>query len=330
MAFMKRLRSRQLKVLFVLSVALPVGLLATFKLVGVLRQFTISDIRTLEEVKWEMDRPLSSLNLWDKIESIFNDSYITVNLTSCILMYRWQSTLPPFDGRDGLEFAISLDATVKQGPALIVLRLQPAEPYSMVFAHEGYAETSNITIESWREHGTADTEANMTMRTSDTPCSLRYCPGWILDDRNVQNHTLNIVAEVTYRADSEFKKVNIPVTLHMFPDVGNTFEEASIASFGLHRGCIDNVDSKDLYKIWLYAGQALNITMTPPQDAYFETDFYQPNGAFFEGFNTTAGQTVFALFPVQETGFQYIKVRQNEWVGHANDGMYILNLSMVE
>jgi hypothetical protein len=138
------------------------------------------------------------------------------------------------------------------------------------------------------------------------------------------------LTEVTYRADSEFKKVNIPVTLHMFPDVGNTFEEASIASFGLHRGCIDNVDSKDLYKIWLYAGQALNITMTPPQDAYFETDFYQPNGAFFEGFNTTAGQTVFALFPVQETGFQYIKVRQNEWVGHANDGMYILNLSMVE
>jgi hypothetical protein len=315
-----------LKVLFVLSIALPLGLLTTFRLASVQREFPVSDIRTLEEVKWEMDRPLSSLKLWDEVESIFNDSYITVNLTSCILMYRWQSTAPPFDGRDGLEFAISLNATIGQGPALIVLRLQPAEPYSMVFV-EGHLQTSNITVESWREDGTVDHEANITMQASDTPCFLRYTPAWVLDDRNVQNHTLIIVAEVTYQADSKYKKVNIPMTLHMFPDVGNTFEEASVTSFGRHRGCIDNVDYKDMYKIWLNAGQTVNLTMIPPPDAYVETTLYCPNYTFFEVFSANTSRTILTSFIVPTAGFWYVQVQQVFWPGHRMQGIYVFDLS---
>ena len=74
--------------LTLLSIVVPMSFLTMFRLAGILQEpLAISETKTLEPLKWKIERPSYTIDIDDEVNSFYNDENISVNSSVYVYIY---------------------------------------------------------------------------------------------------------------------------------------------------------------------------------------------------------------------------------------------------
>lgn len=327
---MWKLNGREWKALLILSVVVPVGLLATFKLSGIFEgPATVADTITLDEAKWEFERPSCNVD-WPMHGSGYNigSSYINdVYLNQTILIDDYWPEKGIFGGSPVLETGLCLTASLAGGHIESVnITFRDNYLGSLVrirdldFGGKNQTEAVwyNLTATSYKEGLTDSVEkAFVYLDGVDYPkrVYLSIFPNWVLCSPHNQTQQLNMNVEVTYFNGTVYKKVVQPSELRLIADDNNSFERAEIInSTQLSKEHIlGGYDIEDFYKVSLTEGEMVEITVMPSPFPSTDLDLYlynpiNRNNPVATSTNHSSELLESIIYNATSTGWWYIKV----------------------
>lgn len=204
-----------------LSIAVPVSLLASFKLTGILNQPEIRlEDATLEPMTLNLTRPSET---WEAIQIMKatqkwqrEGAYISASIIPS--SYREGSAGDPFCGRDGLVFRFFVNVSFTQGCiSSLSINLHLANDSSLLLLDlNPYAlEIVNGSIVGISYLGTNETDAHLKANILNRSCSIRDQVFWVFLDENSQSHELQVTAEVVHVNGNSVEKIRIPMILKM-------------------------------------------------------------------------------------------------------------------
>jgi hypothetical protein len=211
---MEKLRNKKRVLIFsVLSIVLPMSLLATFRLTGILQQpVTISETTTLEAVKWDFKRPDQSVKIGDRLEVLYTNAGLSANIY--VLMEHYHESGAP-DDNDYLRMvtAINLIAT--------------NQSFFIESVHVGFSKDSQSSLVDWLRTyfsfenlsllGVSDgwtfeeryKEAYVELAGVNHANSIYFgaTAEWSLPTPNTQSHQMEVAYEITYYNGTAYNKV---------------------------------------------------------------------------------------------------------------------------
>lgn len=338
---MKKLNGRELKALFILSIVVPISLLTTLRLTGILKEpITISETTTLEAVKWEFERPACHANFWDYVEgSYVND----ISINQYIFIDDYWPDASEYGGSSTLQMNLSLTATLAEGHienVIITFNDDYLNSFVRIFDLEfgGKKHTlavwENLTATSYEDllYGIGRTEKTfVNFRGVYHPrrVHLRISPTWVLRSLLNQTQQLVVSLEVVYFNGKAYRKVVQPFELKLVSDDNNSFEKAEEISFeqsDKKHVLGGKEDTQDFYKIYLQKDNVIHITMTPPIGQDFDLYLYSSTDRSNPVASATHREdaTESIDYKADSTGWWFIKVQQvGGW------GIYTLSLTLL-
>jgi len=204
------------KAVLLMSIILPVGLLATFKLTGIFREpLTIAETTTLKTIRWTFARPTQFFAINESLNSIYNNNDIEVNQKVFVWEYLPEREVWP-TAQLNLGIEINLTLTSDRGfienihidfkdfqPSEIVLLDTMLNPInlSLVKARSGkiasYMDLAGVNHSS-------EAYFNVTMLY------------WFLWTQSTQENNLDITFEITYFNGTAYKKIVQPFQLQLY------------------------------------------------------------------------------------------------------------------
>jgi hypothetical protein len=211
------------------AIILPISLLTTFKLTGIIPEPTVSEIITVDSVNWNMTRPLNPdggyCNIGETVENTYVNNEVAVGLCVNAAEYVHDPSpeVGPYFGRDGVGFAVFANFSIPKGFGVsLVVKYLPTDDNATV-----YVETSdyaviqeNVSVTDIRWFGTNENEAYAKAEILNSPCYLNIDAYWVFDDQNSIDHTLNVTLEATYFNGTTYRRIVLPVTLQILIPVG--------------------------------------------------------------------------------------------------------------
>jgi hypothetical protein len=218
---LERLNGREMKTLFVLSIVLPVGLLATLRMTGILPDSVrISETITLEAMRWEFQRPASAgfkvVEINRELVAASTSASLRVNLSVSIYEY-----VQSVSGDDYLLMGLAGNATLA-GPHGFLEGVNVAfgkdlRP-STIDWQETYFDLRNLSLESSSDgltNGEAYAKAFVQLAGLNHPNEV-YFSGkvvWFLITPATENHEIELTCEITYFDGSAHRKLTQPYQL---------------------------------------------------------------------------------------------------------------------
>jgi len=304
------------------AVILPMSLLTTFKLTGIIPESQTPEIITVDAVNWNMTRSLHPGGIYDigeTVENIYatNEVAVMLRVDVCSYVDDPDPVVGPYFGRDGVCFTLSANFSIPKGFGVsLVVKYLPADDNATV-----YVQTSNwavikenISVTGIKWFGTSENEAYTKAEILNSPCCLDTQAYWVFDDQNTIDHTLNVALEATYFNGTTYQKIVLPVALHIFPDAGNTINDPNVRSIGCgsYKACLCPIyDTSDFYKILVHeSGKMVDVHMKPPSDADYDLYYYDRNKNE-QAHSTNRGNGImeWLAYPSDPLGDCYIEVR---------------------
>jgi len=323
------------KALLVLSILVPVGLFAGFKLTGVISgPPTVAETVHLQPAVWTRERPY----MWcyvpgdEWLNTSYADGEITFSVRLVLVSYSddWLDCGPALVG-----FGISsLNASVPSG-FIESVQVDYKETYPESWA---YIRQFAVTYGNLTTYSTADGYSNYQMLENESKACLKalalgqprevymgeQCVDYWLHSPYNYTHRITIEVAVTYFNGTVYKQLVQPVELVFGPDHNNSFEEAEEIGFGTHRDYADDTvegDPVDYFKIYFQEGQKVNISVLmqrgnelyPPPGGkpYFfphDTFVYDPKGNIEACLLYKQNTTYQMVLSINATGWWQIKV----------------------
>jgi hypothetical protein len=218
---MKRLNERSVKVLFVLSIVVPISLLATFRLTGVLPEpLAIAETVTAETVQWNMTKPTTYAILLEKIENLYVDEAISINFTLIVGSYHENEPDFPSYRNDYIKFGIITTANASHGFIYSVnIQFSRTDVNAILYLinDPNWIQLQNLRIEKAVWTGTSEREAYIAAMGVNQPenCRLDKWSFWVLLDPNNTNHSLKATAELVYFNGVAYRKVVVPIQIEV-------------------------------------------------------------------------------------------------------------------
>jgi len=232
---LKQLNVREIKALFILSIVIPVSLLATFRLTGILTEpkgpIVISETTTLEPVKWEFKRLDGVVNIREKIESFYNAN-VLINQSVFISRYESRFGIPYGDNVSVVILTTNITATITDGfiESVYIVFREDYEPSEVNIWNPELESNlhvfSNLSIENWADKRSENswmlsnsTKAFILLNGVNHPNRVHYWTvlDWVLRSPLGQFHQFEIVYEVTYFDGRLYKKTAQPFLLSIIP-----------------------------------------------------------------------------------------------------------------
>jgi hypothetical protein len=277
---LRKFNGRELKVLFVLSIVVPTGLLATFRLAGIIKEpATITETITLEPVKWEFEKAFSSTYypLWfnNPEETYISNSYKqgSTLMTCAVIPAGYLVNFGQYDGSSMFNMRLNVTVTITDGfveSVCVFFHEQYENSQLELFGwpHKTFWELENLTITDvvhcfYQEEKLESGEKafiKTVCQNSPKHVQINGWTHWILRAPENMSQQLEVTAEVTYFNGTDYVKVVLPISLSLVADVGGTFETARTITPGNYTANINaKWDTSDCYKIWLVKGQRLSV-----------------------------------------------------------------------
>lgn len=249
-----------------LSIILPISLLAAFRLTGVLREPPKLETITVEAVTWNMSRPGGTITVNEWVRNFFTDGIVSVGSNVHIGGYSENSPDFPSWGGDYLTLTITSSADVSNGfiYSMIVKFSRPDTLAKVnIEEHPTSMELHNLEIKKISALGTNNREAYFETGALNQleNASLSIFSWWAFFDTNDINHSVTLSFETIYFNGTFYEKVIQPIQLQITPDNNDSFETAQEIHEGAHPklfiGPPDVGDVKDYYKITTSQGQRI-------------------------------------------------------------------------
>jgi len=322
------LRQRR-KPLALLSIIVPVSLLVSFRLTGILSgPIAIAETITLETVKWESERPNALINLREKAQSFYDGD---IAIDQSIGIHHYDPDDWGYGGSSRVSLTVNITSSVPVG-YISNIRLNFLENYENArinfFGDHQLMNLGNLSITGFKDWA-RDVFVNLTGLNRPNKVYFWAPVHWVLRSQNNQTHLLDVVSETVYFNGTVYKKVVQPFLLKIGPDENNSFETAE----EIHEGNYPKLflgppggDIKDYYKIYLIQGNRIKVYVngtSSPGKPDFGLYLYDPNRNLIVA--KDSGLTYFEIIDVvaNSTGFWFIEVRIFE-----NLGFYSLTISL--
>jgi hypothetical protein len=202
--------------LTLLSIMLPISLLATFRITGIIPEPPTPITITLETVNWKIERPSSDVRFNKDVRNVYLDNNVSVSVifTEYLDNYDW----------NGLDF-LTLMVHFKGSFSSVLAKFQPIDTESALDIDEEILQNPprhpkavvNMTLLGIKGVGTVDTEAYVKAKANGSPSSLTILALWVFYDviENNKDHTLKMTFEVTYFNGTAYRKIIAPATLEV-------------------------------------------------------------------------------------------------------------------
>ncbi len=208
------------KPLILLSIIVPVSLLVSFRLTGVLPEPPIPETFTVEVVRWNMSRPSDFTTLDESVENVYADDAALVRWSIFIGAYHENNPDWPFDYNDGLGFRLVATANVSSGFIYsLAVKFSKIEDTAFLdivadLKDPNWVELDNLEIkavrDSWR---TNKPYIDAMARNQPEYCSLKMASFWVFFDKNNIDHWIMASLEVKYFNGATYQAVALPIQL---------------------------------------------------------------------------------------------------------------------
>lgn len=298
------------------------SLLVTFKLTGLVGQAqTIFEAKVLDVVTWERERPQSSINILDTINSSYMDKELSMNCS--IFTYSYDGA-PNAYGSSYMTFMINTTASFESGFATD-LNVTFAENYvqSFVSFSDDLIEPpyfnglvlTNMSFAGYANHLRGSLKAFAQFASVGKPNTVDICINgidWFFQSPENRSHSMDVAITLTHYNGSVYKRIVQPFSLKMIGDDNDNFETA----MELHEGVYSNLylDALDYYKIYTNVGQIVRIYLYPVQPdpkgptARSEINVYDPSLNIV--FHKEAAYSNTIEFTSNSTGYWYVELRR--------------------
>lgn len=329
--------SRKWIALSLMAVVLPISLLATLRITGILPEPPIPETITKETISWEWDRPSDDVALFrnEELRSLYRTDVSSIDIGILHCDYNEQCGASPFNGRDGVSFHVYANASVIQGvihSLKVIFRPRDSNSFIVVSnSHYAWPAKYNTTITSMKLWSDSTSPAHVKAKATGSPCGVEILTFWVFKDQELENHQLNVTLKANYYNGTANLEVNLPIQLNMTTDIGDDFYTATEIREGEYCKCLDTIDCADMYIVDVPEGQTVNLTMTPPEDADFNLYLYNSDQEQIASSEETGNSTESIIYYAELPGPWYVKVTNNVWwLGHRLKGVYKLNVQMTE
>lgn len=201
-----------------LSIIVPVGLLATFRLTGVIKEPPKPETVTVEAVSWNMSRPTGTLLIDMWVENFYKDLAASVNLRVHVAKYYENDPFYPAESNDYVKLWINADMNVTSGfvySMIIGFSRTETDALLKIYEASDSRRLENLEETDTRLLGTDKREAHFDAYSFNQPKNsfLGITVAWVFLDRNNTEHEITVTLEATYYTGSAYQKVVIPMRL---------------------------------------------------------------------------------------------------------------------
>lgn len=332
------LHERKWQVTLLLSIIVPAGVLTGLGLNSLLNKPAISQTINLDAVSWNMTRPCllpgSLVFLSDMIrpiENVYADREISANFTVWLGIYEENSKYYPYTGYDPVQLRISPRATVEQGFVYsVTIRFSRVDGQACVNILDWPMDVNNLKINSLKDSSETEYPLIEASVVDDSKkCGLGILTYWVFLDENNKDHHLTLTLEIVYSNSTNFKKLIMPIDIEILlpRSINDSFETAEELEEGTYAPTPFHLNAyPDYYKIYVNAGQTLNVTLIPIPDTLdirpnFDLYLYDANETLVNAAESHGCETICEESPY--TGYWFVMV---EWKG--TYGTYILKVEL--
>jgi len=314
-----------------LSVVIPIGLLVTFRLTGIIPEPPKPEIFSAEAAYWSMDRPKDICEIRQIVENVYMDNISYVSFKAFLFIY-WENDPDWGSTEDTIRLSIYANASVAEG-FIEYCRLYFYEQgnSSLLWASQDSRMSTLVNLAELKTTSFRQDYLKAYTRTVavNYPDHVSYSHlgiVWIFLDKGDVDHQLEIVLEVTYRTRTTCKTINLPIEVDVYADVGNVFETARVVIPGVYNGSLHWLwDPEDYYSVFVETGQVIHVQMTPSTpNSDFDSGLYDPNRELKAHSYSTGNVSTHINFEADSTGLWYIRLR---CIGDFR-GPYSLNVTM--
>lgn len=214
--WLKKPNGRELKALLALSIVVPIGLLTTFRLTGILQEpLKISETVTVDTVFLNMSRPSYFCNVGGNITNWYVDSMFSGSFTVHFLSY-WENS-GMLDYNDGLWLKLTAKANTTVGFIYSMkIKSSQTDEYAILdfINDDDYKELSNLFQKNLSDGSHLCGALFETVGVNQPKESeLKLKPLWEFFDLNDVNHWIIVTLEIIYFNGSIYRQINIPIRL---------------------------------------------------------------------------------------------------------------------
>lgn len=216
---LKKLNGREMKTLFILSIVVPVSLLTTLRLTGILQGPTaISETTTLEAVRWEFERTQPFQTIGKKLDVTYVQDGLSTKLRLLICNFVDGS---PSDFCDSfMTMSLAVNSTAINPNAFVknvdVVFNEYSQP-STVNWEDTCLDFKNLSLVALSSGYGGEQYEKAFVRLSNQnnaeEVSFSVLVMWYLWTSNTLAHQAEITYELTYFNGTDYKKIIQPFQL---------------------------------------------------------------------------------------------------------------------
>jgi len=199
------------------AVILPISLLTTFKLTGIIPEPVAPETTTVDAVSWNMTQPMGDITTIDEdVKSLYYDeASIEFNVHIHTYFHNWGR----YDYNDVVAFRVSAEANTTVGFIYsVTIKFFQLDSNSVLFWYydnDRYDRLENLTLKEKYSSATPQREGYVTAFSINQPehCLLEGEADWVLTYSEDQNYEVSVTLEVIYFNGSSYQKVVMPIQL---------------------------------------------------------------------------------------------------------------------
>ncbi|MEM2118495.1 MAG: PPC domain-containing protein [Candidatus Bathyarchaeia archaeon] len=324
---------RKLVSLSLIAVIVPISLMVSLKLAGVIREPVNPIVTYAEPVYLRVERPVDMFDksFYGKCENVYTTEEQTINISVNFYRYEYEAEWAPYHYRSGMDFGVFLSGNIKQGfgVSTVIKYCRANDETRIAVISPGKGRDwdkidggfTNATLVKWLNDGVDTYEEVIVARPTEQSYSIFMEAYWIFTNlKQLAPYSLELTVENTYFNGTTYRKVIVPVVLEAWPDTQN-YENSLEMGFPNIIGALNgasNRDIADFYKVNVEVGQPINITMSSIRSEknpalYVSADLYlyDPNGELKASscLNSTVSLSDHIEFTADSSGEWYIKVQ---------------------
>ncbi len=181
-----------------LSILIPISLLATSRFTGILREPLTPKVTEAETANWSMARPTGDRHIDEKVTCLFAGNGIKAEFSVTIHEYEEDSSSLPFDGSDGLIIRVTTIANISHGfihSASLRFVDYGDESLVDVYADPDTWKLQNVEIDRIVDRQ-AQTYVGILPVGRPQYCLAEISSFWVFFDLNSVNHQMTIALDV--------------------------------------------------------------------------------------------------------------------------------------
>ena len=311
--------------LVLLSIVVPVSLLVSFRLSGILYEPpTISETKILGTVNWSLERPSAVIDIGDNLENFYSDNEIS---SQCLIFITdYVEHAGHYGGNDYVAMIVNVTVTTLKGhiEAFFITFVENYEKSRIdLFEFPQVSKLENLKITNYEEWKSDPLKAFIELAGVDNPRSTSFSTPvyWVLYGSQDQHHQMNLTMEIIYFNGTTYKKLVQPFKLEIGPDNNNSFETATEIALNktYSKFYLSMQDVDDYYKVYVKENSTIILYVEGisfPKPAFY-VYLYNPEKELKVG-SSKWDYSHTIVYTVDLTGYWYIHIQVYENYGFYN------------